>query len=109
MFKGVKENEPKKMKRHGRKVKNFDDSKWDTSKKEIVMMGNILKFSQNEELKQMLLNTNNMELIEASPRDNIWGIGISKEKALNGEKWKGKNLLGKILMEVRDIIMNYKL
>ncbi len=71
---------------------------------DIVVNGNMLKFSQNEELKNFLLSTNNKILAEASPYDKIWGIGIGQDDkdAYNIDKWKGENLLGKALMKVRE-------
>jgi len=68
----------------------------------IVFNGAFLKFSQNEDLKKKLLNTGNKTLVEASKWDKIWEIGISKKDALAGKKWKGMNLLGKTLMNVRN-------
>ena len=62
------------------------------------------KFSQNDKLKEFLLNTGNSEIVEASPVDNIWGIGFSSDKAMeNIDKW-GQNLLGETLMKVRAVL-----
>lgn len=62
------------------------------------------KFSQNSKLKDFLLGTGNSEIVEASPVDNIWGIGFSSYKAMeNTDKW-GQNLLGKTLMKVRAVL-----
>lgn len=94
----------KKIKEYGRLVRNFDDKIWNDSKQSIVMQGNLLKFSQNLELKDYLLNTNSKILVEASPYDKIWGIGMRKgtDEILNPQKWKGENLLGFIIMDIRD-------
>ena len=102
----MNENDPKKYKELGRKVKNFSPEIWDKHKFEIVINGNIAKFSQNENLKQFLLNTKDKILVEASPYDKIWGIGMDENNKdiLNPSKWKGENLLGKALMKVRDYI-----
>ncbi|GAB1856230.1 NADAR family protein [Flavobacteriaceae bacterium MHTCC 0001] len=102
----IKCNSPAEAKKWGRKVTGFIPEKWDTHKYEIVKQGNIHKFSQNQELKAFLLNTKHCVLVEASPRDRIWGIGMgaSNEKALNPNLWRGENLLGFALMEVRDEI-----
>jgi hypothetical protein len=78
-----------------------------TKKKfEAVIKGNIAKFSQNEKLKEFLLNTQEKILVEASPYDKIWGIGMDEndKDILDPSKWKGENLLGKALMKVREII-----
>ena len=63
------------------------------------------KFSQNDDILQKLLSTGNSTLAEASPRDRIWGIGLNITDAYSGKKWKGQNLLGKALMNVRDNIL----
>lgn len=60
------------------------------------------KFSQNEDLLHQLLSTDGSNLVEASPYDRIWGIGINRSDAEKGKKWKGQNLLGIALMEVRE-------
>ena len=100
----IKAKSPKEYKALGRKVKNFNRKKWDEKKLNIVFNGNMLKFSQNEELKNFLLSTNDKILAEASPYDKIWGIGIGEDDkdAYNIEKWKGENLLGIALMKVSE-------
>ena len=101
---------PKKYKQLGRQVKNFSPKLWDEKKFDIVVKGNLAKFSQNENLKQFLLNTKNKILVEASPYDKIWGIGMAQDDKdiYNQDKWKGENLLGKALMKVREIIKKEK-
>ena len=95
---------PGEAKKLGRQVKGFDPEIWDLHKYEIVKQGSLHKFSQNKEMKNYLLTTKNRVLVEASPRDRIWGIGMGKsnEKAMNPLLWRGQNLLGFALMEVRD-------
>ncbi len=95
---------PDQVKKLGRKVSNFDPQLWDEHKYEIVKQGNLLKFSQNEKLKEFLLSTEDKVLVEASPYDTIWGIGMpeTNPKAGNPSEWNGENLLGFALMEVRD-------
>lgn len=95
---------PKEMKAYGRAVVSFDKEAWDKTCYEIVKRGNYAKFSQNPELLHFLLATKNRILVEASPRDRIWGIGMGKANpdALCPLKWRGKNLLGFALTEVRD-------
>ncbi|MGI9653045.1 NADAR family protein [Chryseobacterium sp. RLHN22] len=95
---------PNQAKSLGRKVKNFDSKIWDEHKYEIVKQGNLLKFSQNEKFKEFLLSTNDKILVEASPYDKIWGIGMleTDTRAENPLLWNGENLLGFALMEARD-------
>ena len=99
---------PFEYKKLGRKVKGFEPSLWDEKKLDIVVEGNKAKFEQNPELKEFLLSTDDAILVEASPYDTIWGIGMDRETALNSkvEDWKGENLLGCALMEVRDWLKN---
>lgn len=94
----------KEIKQLGRKVKGFDDNIWNEVKYHIVLTGNYYKFSQNKDLRNFLLATGDKLLVEASPYDTIWGIGMGQENkdCENPEKWKGKNLLGFALMEVRE-------
>lgn len=95
---------PMEAKQLGRKVKNFDPVIWNEHKYEIVKKGNYHKFSQDKEMKDFLLTTKKRIIVEASPRDRIWGIGMGQanEKAQNPNLWRGQNLLGFALMEVRD-------
>ena len=102
----LKETSPDKIKRLGRQIKNFNNREWDKNKLNIILQGNILKFSQNEDLKKFLIETGDKILVEASPYDKIWGIGLDQKNpdARNPHKWNGLNLLGFTLMKVRDII-----
>ena len=95
---------PEEAKQLGRKVKGFDQQVWMDHRFEIVVKGNLLKFSQNEHLKDFLVNTGNRILVEASPTDRIWGIGMQQDEPgiESPKKWNGLNLLGFALMEVRD-------
>ena len=95
---------PAEAKKLGRQVMNYHENLWLAARFEIVKEGNNHKFSQNPELKTFLLNTKNRVLVEASPVDAIWGIGMAGDHkdVMNPEKWKGLNLLGFALMEVRD-------
>lgn len=95
---------PAEAKKIGREVKNYNDKVWLENRFQIVKEGNRNKFNQNKELKSFLLNTQNRILVEASPVDSIWGIGLASDdpSANDPEKWLGLNLLGFALMEVRD-------
>lgn len=99
---------PREQKALGRQIKNFDLAKWDLWKEHIVYTANYLKFTQNEELYEFLMDTGDKMLVEASPEDPIWGIFMSEEEARNTppENWKGLNLLGKAIMKVRKDLKN---
>ena len=94
---------PRKMKSLGRKVRGFDDKMWNRHRERIVYEHNVAKFSQNEKLLRVLLKTGDRELVEASPQDAIWGIGLHESDAVRCtvDRWPGLNLLGKALMRVR--------
>jgi ribA/ribD-fused uncharacterized protein len=95
---------PREMKAFGRVVKNFSSEQWDLVKYQIVKKGNALKFAQNPKLLEKLIETGDTILVEASPYDRIWGIGLSEDdpRALNESTWNGQNLLGKALTEIRN-------
>ena len=103
----VQEPNPKNHKSLGRKIKNFDQIVWDKYSGDIVTLGSYLKFSQNPTLKNLLLETQNAELIEGRPLDKIWGVGLRFDdpKIANKKYWKGENRLGKCLMKARDTLM----
>jgi len=94
---------PQKAKQLGRQVEGFDNDIWNKHRFEIVVKGNVAKFSQNPGLSEFLISTGKRVLVEASPDDNIWGIGLTEDHsdADNPVKWKGTNLLGFALMEAR--------
>jgi ribA/ribD-fused uncharacterized protein len=94
---------PKEAKDFGRQVRNFDDYIWNKNCYDIVVEGNVYKFNQNKKAMDHLINTGKRILVEASPYDNIWGIGLGQDNAiaLNPCLWPGKNLLGLALMSVR--------
>ncbi len=97
---------PKLQKQLGREVINYNEAIWDNRKIDIVFIGNLAKFSQNELLKTELLNTGNRQFVEASPFDTIWGIGMGLDNPLINDptKWRGLNLLGQVLTFVRDTL-----
>jgi ribA/ribD-fused uncharacterized protein len=94
---------PVKAKKLGRLVKNFDGELWSAQAFAFVVEGNLHKFSQHESLKKFLLNTGEKIIVEASPFDKIWGIGTNAHET-DVSKWKGFNLLGFALMEVRSLL-----
>jgi ribA/ribD-fused uncharacterized protein len=99
---------PAIAKQLGRQVKNFDAVVWEQKAYDLVVRGNWHKFSQSDSLKTFLLSTTDKIIVEAAPNDFIWGIGLSQDDkdAPNPFKWKGTNLLGFALMEVRDKLKN---
>ena len=102
---------PYKIKALGRLVKNFNQEIWDKHKEDIVFNGNLLKFSQNKKLCKQLLATGDKEIVEASPTDTIWGIGLAETDPdiYDKSKWRGTNLLGKAIMKVREVLKDTKL
>ena len=91
------------IKRLGRMVKNFKQDVWDKCCYDIMLSSNRLKYEQNPVLLQVLLSTGEEEICEASPLDRIWGVGLSTDtdEYKNKTNWKGKNLLGEVLMQIR--------
>jgi len=102
----IRAGSPKQAKGLGRQVKGFVEADWDWEKRRIVTEGNLAKFSQNHLLLNFLLSTGDKVLVEASPVDRIWGIGLATDddNARNPLKWRGENLLGFVLMDVRDAL-----
>lgn len=99
---------PKEQQDLGRVVKNYKQSVWDANKLRIVYKGNYEKFSQNPELKKVLFETGHSILVEASPIDTVWGIGMAEGDVGidNPENWKGQNLLGWLVQLVRNQLMS---
>ncbi len=92
------------IKELGRKVYNYNDETWSKIREEVVFAGVFAKFSQNDDLKEKLLSTGDSTLAECAVKDLIWGIGFSMTdpNRFNKNLWKGKNLLGKVLMQARN-------
>lgn len=99
----INSSNPKEQKELGRQIKSFNQNVWDQKKEKIIYEINYSKFNQNEKLKQELLDTNILILVEASPTDKIWGIGLDENdpRAEDIDKWQGLNLLGEAIMTVR--------
>lgn len=102
----INANKPAEAKELGRQIAGYDDLIWNEKKFDIVKLGNIHKFSQHPLLAEYLLSTAPRILVEASPVDPIWGIGMASDhKDINHiNAWRGQNLLGFALMEVRDFL-----
>ncbi|MFG2025419.1 NADAR family protein [Streptomyces sp. NPDC048825] len=94
---------PAEAKNLGRLVRAFDEARWVAARFELVVAGNVAKFGQDPALRAYLLGTGNRVLVEASPRDRVWGIGLgaSDDRATDPSRWPGQNLLGFALMEAR--------
>jgi ribA/ribD-fused uncharacterized protein len=94
---------PGAAKKLGRQVRGFDERSWVQRRFDLVITGNLAKFGQHPQLRDFLLGTGNRILVEASPLDRIWGIGLAvdDERATSPQQWPGLNLLGFALMEVR--------
>jgi ribA/ribD-fused uncharacterized protein len=99
----LKTDSPRSAKAYGRQVKNFNEDIWWTSRYFIMVDILLAKFGQNQELKEFLLSTEASTLVECSPSDKIWGVGLSLSDPSweNKENWQGKNLLGYALMYTR--------
>ena len=98
---------PNEAKQLGRKVRNYDEKIWQEKRFDIVVQANFAKFSQHPELKNFLLATKDHILVEASPVDKIWGIGMAQDHlhTQDPSQWQGLNLLGFALMRVRDQLL----
>jgi len=107
----LEDGDPKKVKALGRKVQNYDEQMWNDKRFQIMLRANVAKFSQNEDLKQLLLSLEyeGRGFVEASPYDKVWGVRMyeSNPDIDDETKWKGLNLLGKVLDETRRIIKEY--
>jgi ribA/ribD-fused uncharacterized protein len=95
--------DPAVQKQLGRAVAGFDEDTWKLFREGVVFQGSLAKYSQNEDLHKKLLATGTRTLVEASPKDRVWGIGLGEDdpRALNPQQWQGQNLLGIALMRVR--------
>ena len=102
---------PSEVKALGRKVENFDVNIWNAVAKHGVFVGNFAKFTQHASLTEYILNTAGKTLVEASPEDKIWGIGLdsSDPRAQHRDSWRGTNWLGETLTDVREAIITARL
>lgn len=99
----IQATHPKQAKMLGKNVRHFNEKVWQENRRQIVMNGNLAKFSQNPALGDYLRQTGKRVLVEASPVDKIWGAGLAQDDARigNPHHWRGLNLLGFALMTVR--------
>ncbi|WP_078854875.1 NADAR family protein [Streptomyces sp. NRRL F-5135] len=100
----IEAGNPALAKRAGRLVRGFDESVWERERYGIVVAGSVHKFGHHPELRSFLLATGDRTLVEASPTDRVWGIGLAAddERARDPARWRGLNLLGFALMEARE-------
>lgn len=98
---------PKAQKALGRAVRNFEQGTWDGKCEGYVRVGCMQKFIQNPAMRTVLLETTGTELVEASPTDRIWGVGLSADdpRIVDKAQWRGENRFGNVLMQVRDALL----
>lgn len=98
--------DPRKQKQFGRQVKGFDKVEWEKHCRKFVYQANYAKFTQNPKMLKELMATGDKEIVEASPEDTIWGIGMHENDpdVLDKSKWLGTNWLGIAIMEVRETL-----
>jgi hypothetical protein len=104
------ETDPRKIKTMGQDVTGFVQSDWNSQKESLVYQGLKYKFEQNKDCMEALMATGDKILVEASPYDRIWGIGLGAEdpRALDEHAWLGQNLLGKALTRLRNEFKKHK-
>ncbi|HET9143781.1 MAG TPA: NADAR family protein [Actinophytocola sp.] len=103
----VRASHPGRAKELGRGVRGFDQQRWEQCRFEIGVAGSLAKFSQHPDLRRFLLNTGDRVLVEASPVDTVWGIGLAADDPRAGEpeEWRGLNLLGFALTQARTLLL----
>lgn len=99
---------PAEQQKLGRRVKNYNDKIWAAIRYDVMVEGLYCKFSQNDKLKRALFDTAGTTLVEASPYDRIWGIGLGEDdpRAQDESTWLGQNLLGQVLTQVREQLIS---
>lgn len=97
---------PREQKALGRSVKNFNPDVWNAVARDVVFRANMAKFTQHNDLELQLFETRHTLLVEASPYDTVWGIGLSETDAVRVgvTHWRGTNWLGQVITEVRESI-----
>jgi ribA/ribD-fused uncharacterized protein len=105
----LKAQNPGKAKAIGREVEGFDERTWSAHCYDLVLAGNLGKFGAHPDLRAYLLSTWDQVLVEASPYDRVWGIGLAAtdEAARSPSRWRGRNLLGFALMDVRERLSQF--
>ncbi len=97
---------PRQAKEMGREVRGFDEQAWTGARFDIVVAASVAKFGQHPDLGGFLLGTSGRMLVEASPVDRVWGIGLAADDQRAGDpgQWRGLNLLGFALMQARTVL-----
>lgn len=103
----LKETDARTIKYLGRAVKGYHEEAWESVRMAVMVRGCWLKFSQSAAARAEILATGDRILVEASPYDKVWGIGLTEDdpRALDQTQWLGRNLLGLALMEVRRLLL----
>jgi ribA/ribD-fused uncharacterized protein len=98
---------PRRQKAIGRTVQGFVADEWNENARSIVFLGNQAKFTQHQDLEDILLETGTKTIVEASPYDKVWGIGLAADdvRASDRSQWQGTNWLGEAIMKVRETIV----
>lgn len=98
---------PRDQQAIGRTVQGFDEAVWVLFREGVVFAGNLARFRQNAEQRELLFATRGTTLVEASPHDRVWGIGLAADdpRALDRSQWLGLNLLGEALTRVREVLL----
>lgn len=104
----MEQSHPRKQKFLGRQVREFDQGIWMKECQDIMVPALVSKFTQDTYSLNCILDSVGTTLVEASPYDTVWGIGMTKDdpRATDPAKWDGLNLLGEVLMKARDVIVN---
>lgn len=101
---------PREQKAWGRKVRNFKMDMWAAVARDVVFRGCLAKFTQNKDMHTEIMNTTGTLIVEASPLDKVWGIGLDEKTAAVTpiDQWKGTNWLGQCLTEVRETLQHHQ-
>jgi len=104
----MEQKSPRSQKFLGRQVRGFDQAIWMEKCQDIMVPALVSKFRQDMYSLNCMVDSGDSIIVEASPFDKVWGIGMTKDdpRATDPSKWEGQNLLGIVLMKARDIIVN---
>lgn len=103
----MKSTDPSEQKALGKKVQGFDVRTWEAVARDVVMRANLSKFADNPKLRAKLLMTEGTTLVEASPTDRIWGVGLYENdpRVHFRAQWQGRNWLGQVLTDLRGSLL----